>query len=153
MLVLRIPIQVLVYLAHHDGTEWEYLLLRRIPKLGGFWQGITGAPEGFDTLVQAAKREVFEETGFSPPDIRSINFSYTFPVDPKWRNSYQSEVDEIAEHVFVAEVKRVAPQLSFEHDAWKWCSFHEAVDLLKYPENVEALLRCQFALQSGAGNK
>ena len=100
----------------------------------------------------AAQRGVFEETGFSPADVRSINFSYTFPVDPKWRNFYQSDVDEIVEHVFVAEVKRAAPQLSFGHDAWKWCPLDEAVNLLKYPENIEAILGCQIALQSRAGD-
>ena len=151
--MLRIPIQVLVYLTYNNGVEWEYLLLHRTPELGGFWQGVTGAPEGSDTLVQAAQREVFEETGFCPTDVRSIGFSYTFPVDPKWRSSYESDVDEIVEHVFVTEVQRGPPELSFEHDAWRWCPLEEATNLLKYPENVEALLRCQIALQSNSGNK
>jgi len=139
----------LVDLAHGEGSEWEYLLLRRIPNLGGFWQGVTGAPEGYDTLVQAARREVIEETGFSPADVRSIDYSYTFPVDPKWRNSYRSIVDEIVEHVFVAKVQRAPPRLSFEHDAWKWCSLDEAVNLLRYPENIEALRKCHDALKEG----
>ena len=62
----RRPIQVCVFLVTAKGDDWEYLLLRRVPKLGAFWQGVTGAPEVGETLLQGAEREVLEETGFSP---------------------------------------------------------------------------------------
>ena len=88
-----------------NGDNWEYLLVRRVPKLGTFWQGVTGAAEEGETLVQAAKREVLEETGFSPVKLDSIDFTYRYPVLDEWRGAYGPEPTEIVEHVFVARSK------------------------------------------------
>ena len=85
---MRRPIQVLVYLAKVADSGWEYLLLRRVPypRLGThvFWQGVTGAPEEGESLVAGASREVFEETGFTPAVIESIDYSYAYPVRDEW---------------------------------------------------------------------
>ena len=59
---------------------------------------------------------------------------------------YGPEVSEIVEHVFVAQVDGGEPTLSWEHDAWKWCGPGEAAGMLKWPENIEALWRCQAFL-------
>ena len=148
---LRLPIQVFVFLVRANGDNWEYLLVRRVPKLGTFWQGVTGAAEEGETLVQAAKREVLEETGFSPVKLDSIDFTYRYPVLDEWRGAYGPEPTEIVEHVFVGQVEGGEPVLSWEHDAWISCDADEAANLLKWPENIEALWRCQSFL-SNDGN-
>ncbi len=122
------------------------MLLHRVPKLDAFWQGVTGAPEEGETLLQAAAREVLEETGFRPAEICSLDFSYRFPVTDKWRESYGPGPDEIVEHVFVAEVDGGDPTLSLEHDAWGWHSPEEAARMLKWANNVEAVWRCEAFL-------
>jgi len=70
---VRQPVSVLVYPAFYSGKEWFYLLLHRIPMppigLGSFWQGITGAAEKKETIGDAAKRELFEETRIMAEDI------------------------------------------------------------------------------------
>ena len=63
---------------------------------------------------------------------------------------YGPEASEIVEHVFVAQVGGGEPTLSWEHDAWMWCKAGEAAGMLKWPENIEALWRCQ-AFLSEAG--
>ena len=68
----RLPIQVCVFLVRAQDDDWEYLLLRRVPRIGGFWQGVTGAPEVGETLIQGAEREVHEETGFSSVNLDSL---------------------------------------------------------------------------------
>ena len=40
---------VLVYLAKRTDGGWEYLLLRRVARLGGFWQGVTGGVDGSES--------------------------------------------------------------------------------------------------------
>ena len=127
-----------------DGRE--YLLLHRITKEGAFWQGVTGALEEEETLLQAAAREVLEETEFRPTEIRSLDFSYRFPVIDEWRESYGPGPDEVVEHVFVAEVDGSDPTLSWEHDDWGWHTPAEAVGMLKWPNNVEGLRRCEAFL-------
>jgi len=39
------------------------------------------------------------------------------------------------------------PQLDpLEHDEWRWCRFEEALELLYWPENKEALRHCHKIL-------
>ena len=70
----RVPRQILVYVfrRRRDGAV-DFLLLHVLADRGGFWQGVTGAPEREETDEQAAVREVLEETGFDvePPSRQS----------------------------------------------------------------------------------
>lgn len=148
---MRQPIQVLVYPVRHTVEgNWEYLLIRRIPSRGGFWQGVTGGVERNEDLVEAAARELIEETGLVPSDFRTIDYSYSFPVEDRFRYLYPSGTDSITEHVFMARITdEKEPELSEEHDQYRWCKFDEALRLLHWPENIEALKKCNGVLTSG----
>ena len=148
MTKFRLPIQVCVFLFREQEDGREYLLLHRATERGAFWQGVTGAPEQGETLLQAAVREVLEETALTPADIYSVDFSYRFPVSDEWRAAYGPEPEEVVEHVFVAKVGGDDPILSSEHDAWKWRVPKEAVCMLKWENNIEALSRCETFLTS-----
>lgn len=150
---MRQPVQVLVYPVRLMDSEWNYLLFHRVPlpKLGlpGFWQGVTGGLEGDESLELAAKRELLEETGLVSSQINPIGFSYSFPLQDEWRHLYASGVQEIVEHVFVALFQvGQEPILSSEHDESKWCRKEEALELLKYPGNIEGLKQCAIILES-----
>jgi len=145
---VRQPIQVLVYPVRYtvEGNR-EYLLLRRIPSRGGFWQGVTGGVERNEDLVEAASRELIEETGLVTSDLRTINHSYSFPVEDRFRYLYPSDTESITEYVFVARITNAQePELSEEHDQYRWCKFDEALSLLRWPDNIEALKRCNKLL-------
>lgn len=144
---MRQPVQVLVYPVRTAGKVWEYLLLRRVPRpslgLRGFWQGVTGGLEEGEELMDAAMRELAEETGFVPSALVQIGYSYSFPMQDEWRHMYAPGVEEIREHVFAAFVEEQRePAISGEHDRWEWCTFDRALELLTYPGNIEALKRC-----------
>jgi len=139
---MRLPIQVSVYVARVTDAGWEYLLLRRTAERGGFWQGVTGGAEEGESLADAAKRELLEETGLVSYAIEQINYSYSLPMEDEWRSSYAEGVEEIVEHVFLAFVDR-EPKLSFEHDEYRWRTFKQALEMLKWPENIEALKHCE----------
>jgi 8-oxo-dGTP pyrophosphatase MutT (NUDIX family) len=140
---MRRPIQVLVYSARRGDADWEYLLLHRTPWGDGFWQGVTGGVEGDETPLAAAYRELQEETGFTPERLEDLDFSYTFPVADRWRYLYAPGVDEIREHVYLAEVASGAdPAIDRrEHDDWRWCTLEAATSLLIWPDNVNGLRR------------
>lgn len=126
-------------------------MLRRVPRPGAgmaaFWQGITGGVEEGEDLVEAAMRELAEETGIVPSALEQIDYSYSFPMEEAWRGLYAAGVEEIVEYVFVALVDREQePALSWEHDRYEWCSLEQALALLSYPGNVEALKRCDSLL-------
>lgn len=141
---MRQPISILVYPVRRGDEDWEYMLLRRVanPNLGleVFWQGVTGGLEENEDLEQAARRELAEETGFVPFLLERLDYSYS---KEEWRKLYPPGVEEIVEHVFVAFVEgQGKPMLSREHDRWQWCRSDQALRLLTYPGNIEALKRC-----------
>jgi 8-oxo-dGTP pyrophosphatase MutT (NUDIX family) len=139
----RNPIQTLVYCYRTHAEQIEYLMLRRIARLGGFWQGITGAPVGDEPLSTAALRELREETQIQPLEFRQVDFRYSFPVDDEWRWAYHPDVRIVDEYVFVARIARDAePVLSFEHEEYRWTAFENAMQLLKYENNRHALAYC-----------
>jgi dATP pyrophosphohydrolase len=148
---MRQPLQVLVYPARVAGDDWEYLLLRRVSSRGGFWQGITGGVEEGEDLAGAALRELAEEAGLVPSALEQMDCSYMLSMQDEWRELYAAGVEEIVEYVFVALVDRQQePVLSWEHDAWQWCSLDEALALLTYPGNVEALKSCDRFIRTRA---
>lgn len=138
---MRIPIQVLVYPVRWKDNNWEYLMLKRTTERGGFWQGVTGHPEGKESIEQAAGRELLEETGFIPNFLMKTDFSYKILVNESERDIFPPGTEELTEYVFVARIDQEdLPSIdSFEHTEWKWCSFQEAMNLLYWKENKEAL--------------
>ncbi len=142
----RVPRQVLVYL-HRGG---EFLLLRRTRELGGFWQGVTGAPEPGESDTDAAVREVREETGFDVSGtIRPVGYRYELRPGPHnlyWSTLYAPGVESVPEEVFVAEVGGDPTLEPREHMEFRWCSLAEALELLHYAENREALERAAALL-------
>jgi dATP pyrophosphohydrolase len=144
---MRLPIQILVYPARRQNGAWQFLLLRRIPRLDGRWQGVTGGVEEGEEVVDTARRELTEETGLEPLKLMRLDYTYTFPVAAKWQHLYAPGTQTILEHTFVAVVAPESePALSFEHDAMKWCGLDEALDLLYWPNTREALKRAAALL-------
>ena len=144
----RVPIQVSVYPVRFRENEWEYLLLKRVEERGGFWQGVTGAPEKKEKIIEAAKRELLEETGFVAEIIFKIDYTYSIDVGDVKGSMYAPDVKDIPEYVFLARVHEGSiPVLDpIEHIEWKWCTFNEAVNLLKWEENKRALEIIQSVL-------
>jgi diaminopimelate epimerase len=144
---LRIPRQVLVYLYRRAETGLEVLLLRRTERWGGFWQGVTGAPEWDESDEAGAVREVLEETGFDVSgSLRATGARYELSVrefdDPAaWTRLYGPGVEVVPEEVYTAEVpKGLSPALApLEHDEYRWCEIDHALTLLRYEANRDAL--------------
>jgi 8-oxo-dGTP pyrophosphatase MutT (NUDIX family) len=143
----RRPTQVLVHAVRRTPSGWRYLMLRRVPQRGGFWQGVSGGADWGEELPDAARRELWEETGLRPVVLRPVDYHYTFAMQERWRKWYRPGTPEIEEYVFLAVVEGekviLSPQ---EHDDCRWCSYEEALGLLSWAHNAEALQRCQQAL-------
>jgi 8-oxo-dGTP pyrophosphatase MutT (NUDIX family) len=143
----RRPTQVLVHAVRRTPDGWRYLMLRRIPQRGGFWQGVSGGAEWGEGLQDAAQRELFEETGLRPLELRQADCHYTLAMQERWKKWYYPGTAEIEEYVFLAVVEGEDVSLSAEeHDDCRWCTYEQALGLLAWPENVRALRCCQQVL-------
>lgn len=110
------------------GTSLEVLLLRRAPATvrAGSWEGVHGRIEAGETPVEAARREMQEETGLTPTAWYNLSRVEMF---------YRADLDEVALipvfAVFVADDSD--PILSAEHDAWAWQAPEMAVRGCTWP--------------------
>lgn len=111
--------------------KYSFLLMRRVPDRGGFWQPLTGGVEHGETLEEAIVREAVEETGIT--EIVEV-------VDSNYHYEFTDEGRSHVEYIFGAEVPaNTNVRLSHEHDDLRWVNKDEALQLLKWPGNKEGL--------------
>ena len=122
--------------------KYEYLLLKRIESRGGFWQPVTGGLEKGEKVAEAVLREVKEETGITRIQ-KVIENVYEFILE---------ESPDVTEFVFGLEVGpdeeiRLDKNIYEEHEDYKWCSYSEAMKLLKWPGNKKGLANLDRILE------
>ncbi|MDE2122048.1 MAG: dihydroneopterin triphosphate diphosphatase [Betaproteobacteria bacterium] len=141
----KLPVSVLVVI--HD-PQLRVLLIERALQ-PGFWQSVTGSLDRADeTPVQAALREVSEETGIVPDaarlragamrDWRLVN---EYEIYPMWRHRYAPGVWKNREHVFSLEVPAGTPVrlAEREHRACMWLPWADAARHCFSASNAQAI--------------
>ena len=132
-------VQVVVFAETERGRE--YLLLRRVRSHGGFWQSVTGSLEGDETHVEAAVREVYEETGYRPlaGELIELGIVNVFEIAPQWRVKYAPGVTHNEEVCFALSVAKQDVVVDpLEHDAFAWVDYDAAVGMLYWESNRRA---------------
>ena len=124
----------------------DVLLVHRVPELGGYWHVVAGGVEPGETGVQAAARELREETGLVAavrPGLEATEYAYSLTEEPAERRAqYDPSVAAVRVECFVVEAPDDwEPTLDSEHDDHRWCSPAEAVQTLRWPATAEALGR------------
>ncbi len=108
-----------------------FLLLKRHPERGGFWQPVTGGVEADEDLKAAALREMKEETGIED-SIKVFENIHYFEFEANGGYGWMKE------YVYGVQINEgVEAIISDEHTELKWCSLDEALELLKYEGNKE----------------
>ena len=134
------PESVLVVI--HTADK-QVLLLRRLQP-ADFWQSVTGSLEWDETPIQAALREVSEETGLYPAnqDLIQQDSINCFPILPEWRSRYDPAVEYNFEHVFSLKLTQKADiELnSHEHSEYLWLPVEAAVDQASSYTNQKAII-------------
>ena len=140
----RTPVNVLVlpYRRRAEGPA-EYAIFLRADGSEPCWQGVAGGAEDVETPLEAARRELNEETGLSPAIDRWIALDTRGSVPASafadWRQ-WGPETFVVHEHTFGVDVSDghdVA--LSDEHGEFRWLAFGAASALLRYDSNRTAL--------------
>lgn len=129
----RLKIQVILFYRDANKNKF-FLLLKTNKKRESFWQNITGGVDPGESYIEAAIRELEEETSIQENLIINIQESkLSFNFHDQW--GY-----DVTEKVFFIEVKdgsliKIDPA---EHDEFKWENIIKK-DSVKFESNYIAL--------------
>ena len=112
------------------------------------WQFVAGGGEDEETPLQAAKREIWEETGITAEQITQLTSMCYIPTDifpAKYLYNWAKDTYVVPEYAFGF----ACPQeitLSNEHTECVWLPYAEAREKLKWDSNRTALyeLHCRL---------
>lgn len=119
----------------------EILLLRRT-RPSDFWQSVTGSLKWGESATQAARRELYEETGIQAGGaLLDLACQETFPILPAWRSCYGANAHTNTEHWFAVMLPfRRRPRLhSKEHTEYRWVPYAQALRLATSWTNRKAI--------------
>ena len=136
----RAPFQVLILpFSHNQDGYLEFAVLKR--RDGGYWQFIAGGGENTEKPIEAAKREAFEEAGISPEsEYIILDSCNTVPVEGVTGEfTWGEDIYVIPEYTFGVKCDSDTIILSGEHMEYKWVSFDDAIEMLKWDSNKNAL--------------
>jgi len=129
---MDLPIKVEGIVFSKVNGDYEFLIIKRVPEDGGFWQPLTESLEEGETVEECMIRGVKEELGLDK--ITGVTERlWSFP----WENKKGEPNIDLVYGVEIsrdAEVK-ISPE---EHSEYKWCSFDEAMELLGKDNNKKA---------------
>ncbi|MDD5547891.1 MAG: NUDIX domain-containing protein [Candidatus Pacebacteria bacterium] len=128
-----------------DGRiDIKYLLLYHGR---GYWNFAKGKLEEGEKSIQAALREVTEETGIPS---RSIKLEQNFKVTDKY--FYQREGAKIFKIVifYLAKAEKPEVKLSYEHEGFGWFLHRDAQRLLRHHNSKDMLKKANDYLRRAA---
>lgn len=139
--MFKTPISALVLI---HTADLQVLIMERADKQG-FWQSVTGSLEPGETPLQAAIREVHEETGLvaTEYDLQDWQASNMYEIYPHWRHRYAPGVTHNTEHLFGLTLPKPLPinLAPDEHVRYEWVDWREAAKRVFSWTNVDALKR------------
>jgi dATP pyrophosphohydrolase len=137
-----VPGVVDVAVVRRVGRSWRVLTLERAPgtRSPGAWEIVHGSVEAGETPVQAAVRELREETGLAPERLYSIT------VNPFYLPRHDTVQLAVA---FAAVVGRAGVRLGPEHVRARWETFAAARRRLAWPRTHELLRHVAWILRAG----
>jgi len=114
-----------------------YLILKRKLHWKG-WEFPKGGTEDKEATSKTILREIKEETGQKPFNIKNHNLKGSY----KYKKQFRDRQDIIGQtyKLFSAEIKNKKIKIdTLEHSKYKWTIFKKAIKLLTYPNQRRCL--------------
>lgn len=145
---MREPYQILSipYRIVNDTTL--FCIFRRTN--GDYWQFIAGGGEDNEKPIQAALREIKEETGVTAKQLtalQSVAFVPAVVVAENMRTHWNKNIFVIPEYSFAFECS-ADPTISREHCEYQWLPYDVARKLLKWDSNKVAMYEIMCRLRN-----
>ena len=129
-MIIRV-IDAYVYITTDNGILFLLLKRAKTKMYEHLWQGVAGKIEKGEKSWETAKRELLEETGLIPKKMFIADHVSKF---------YEAKDDRINfVPVFGIEVNTKEVVLSDEHFDYKWVTIEEALDLLVWTGQKQAI--------------
>jgi 8-oxo-dGTP pyrophosphatase MutT (NUDIX family) len=96
---------------------------------GGGWFVVTGGVEGNETLDNAVKREIKEETNLDAREVFELN----------WGSIYEWAGEDCEESNFISFVDNGDIKLNEEHSEFRWLDLDEFVILINWGDDKKLL--------------
>ena len=133
------PVSVLVVI-HHQHKQ--FLMLQRVDN-PEFWQSVTGSLEADEAPIEAAVRELCEETGLclAKEQVHDWQLYYDYDIYPEYWHRYPPGTRRNTEHVFSVNVALDSPIViaPAEHSAYRWVDASSALAMAYSPSNRNAI--------------
>jgi 8-oxo-dGTP pyrophosphatase MutT (NUDIX family) len=114
----------------YSGKKFLALYSEPHPKHGkGGWFVVTGTVEKKESLEEAVKREVIEETGLDVKEIFDLN----------WDSVYEWENEICKEHNFLSFAEQEEIILNEEHSNFEWLNLDEFVEKINWDDDKNLL--------------
>ncbi len=136
---MRQAINVLVFPYYMDeNKKIKYAVFKRTDS--DMYQAISGGVEDDETLLEAAKRESFEEAGITFGEFIKLDASASIPGYMfNEYNEWGKDVYLVTEKTFGLKVIENEFKLSHEHESYDWYDYESALKVLTWDSNKVAL--------------
>ena len=145
---MRAPFQILA-IPYRKHPALEFCVLRRADN--DQWQFVAGGGEDAETPLEAAAREISEETGIQANRITELVSMANVPADvisEYHRKHWSPNTFVLPEDHFAFECGS-GITLSGEHLGCEWLSYHDAMSRLTWDSNKTALYELNCRLSAG----
>ncbi|MDI9412379.1 MAG: ASCH domain-containing protein [Bacillota bacterium] len=144
----RQPKQVLVIPYYFERNNILFAIFKRTDL--NCWQWISGGVEDEESVLEAAKRESYEEAKIdSGNNFIKLDATTSIPRD-NYHEDWSDNIFVVTEYSFGVEVKNPEFKLSSEHSDFEWVGYEEALNRLRYDSNKTALWELNKRLSRNA---
>lgn len=143
--------QVHIYLYRKRNGVLEYAIFQR-SDMQICWQGVCGGLEGDETLLQGARRELWEEAGITEATplymLETVSFVPTAQFGKKHRDAWGESVVVVPMYCYGMEYNGKIT-LSDEHIDVKWMQYDDAFKAVYFDSQKTALYELNEKLLRG----
>lgn len=145
---MHAPFQILAVPYRFIKGELCFCVFRRADF--DVWQFFAGGGEDNEKPIQAALREIKEETSVTAEkltELKSVAFVPAEIVTENMRTHWDKNIFVIPEYSFAFECN-ADPTISHEHSEYQWLPYNDARKLLKWDSNKVAMYEIMCRLRN-----